>query len=244
MLGAIMTGVASSLLLESSHLRAGEPPVISGITKAYLDVTMSASVPGIITAFHFKEGDFVQAGQPIVALDKRLEELEVERRQLLLETRRADYEGTVKLFQNTKGTSKEEMEKKESDHKLAVVEHAMALEQLQRRQLLAPVSGTIVELNLDLGESCQPYQPLVRVVDTRQCYFLANIEAKVAATLKMDQKVKLEIETGGEVEPVTGVIVFLSPVADAASGLIKLKVLFPNPGGRIRPGLAGSLPLK
>ena len=150
----------------------------------------------------------------------------------------------MKLFQNTKGTSKEEMEKKESDHKLAVVEHAMALEQLQRRQLLAPVSGTIVELNLDLGESCQPYQPLVRVVDTRQCYFLANIEAKVAATLKMDQKVKLEIETGGEVEPVTGVIVFLSPVADAASGLIKLKVLFPNPGGRIRPGLAGSLPLK
>lgn len=243
--GVTLAIALAVLLLTGLQASADDPPsTISGITKAFLDVKLSASVPGIITTFHFKEGDFVKAGQTIIELDKQLEALEVERRQVLKEARRIDYEGTAQLYKTTKGTSKEELEKKEADYKQAEVELAMATEQLHRRELVAPLSGNIVELNLEIGESCQPYQPMVRVVDTRQCYFLANIEAKVAATLKMNQKVKLEIETGGEVEPVTGTITFLSSVADAASGLVKLKVLFENPAGKIRPGLSGNLLLK
>lgn len=239
--------MASAVLaLLATGLRSPGKDVIAvpGITEPFLDVTLSASAPGVITTRRFKEGDFVKEGQIILELDKRLEELEVERRKLLVEIRRTDYEGTAKLFKTTKGTSREEMEKKESDYKLAVVEHSMAEEQLRRRQLLAPLSGTIVELNLETGESCQPNQPLARVVDTRRCYFVANLEAPVAVTLKGDQKVALEIETGGEIETVTGTVAFLSTVADPASGLIKLKVLFENPAGRIRPGLAGRLLLK
>ena len=50
---------------------------------------------------------------------------------------------------------------------------------------------------LDLGEACQPYQPLVRVVDTRQCYFVSNLEGKTGARLKAGQTVTLEIDSGG-----------------------------------------------
>jgi len=43
--------------------------------------------------------------------------------------------------------------------------------------------------------------------------------------------------------PVTGTISFVSPVADPASGLVELRVTFPNPGERIRPGIKGSVVL-
>jgi len=232
------------LLLITTNLFAGDLPTVIGITEPFLDVRLSASVPGIITARKFKEGDFVKEGDVIIELDKRLEELEVERRQLVVEARRVDYEGTAKLFKTTKGTSKEEMDKKESDYKLAVVEHLMAEEQLRRRVVRCPLSGTIVELPLQTGESCQPYQAVARVVDTRRCYFVANLDAKAAATLKLEEPIQLEVDTGAGLEPVTGAITFLSPVADPASGLIKVKALFENSAGKSRPGLSGRLHLK
>ena len=36
-------------------------------------------------------------------------------------------------------------------------------------------------------------------------------------------------------------VIYLSPVADAASGLLRIKAVFENPEGRIRPGVAGRI---
>ena len=90
----------------------------------------------------------------------------------------------------------------------------------------------------------EAYQPLVRVVDTRQCYFVCNLEAKAAGRLKCGQGVKLEIETAPAPVHIEGKIVFLSPVVDPASGLQKVKVLFDNPEGKICPGVAGKMHLE
>ncbi|HEY0548518.1 MAG TPA: hypothetical protein VGF13_02890, partial [Verrucomicrobiae bacterium] len=49
------------------------------------------------------------------------------------------------------------------------------------------------------------------------------------------------IETGAAPVTLNGRITFLSPVADPASGLVKVKAFFENAGGRIRPGLAGGM---
>ena len=85
---------------------------------------------------------------------------------------------------------------------------------------------------------------MARVVDTRRCYFVANLDAKAAAALRVQQQVQLEVDTGASIETATGTITFLSPVADPASGLIKIKALFENPSGKVRPGLAGRLQIK
>src|SRR3989442_11148475 len=76
------------LLLASTTSLASDLPAVSGITEPFLDVALSASVPGIVTVRQFKEGAFVKEGQVILELDKRLEELEVERRKLVVEVRR------------------------------------------------------------------------------------------------------------------------------------------------------------
>ena len=212
-----------------------------GITEPFLDVIVSASVPGIVSARKLQEGDFAQEGQAILELDKRLEELETERRRLLMEQKKSDYEGTAALFKSTKSVSKDDLEKKEVDYRVAVAEHGIAVEQLRRRSITAPISGTITEILLDPGEACQPYQPVLRLVDTRRCYFITNLEIKSADRLKLNAAVKLEIETGGAPALVEGRVSFLSPVVDPASGLFKVKVLFENPDGRIRPGVAGKL---
>jgi multidrug efflux pump subunit AcrA (membrane-fusion protein) len=81
------------------------------------------------------------------------------------------------------------------------------------------------------------------MVDTRQCYFVANIDAKIAALLQTNQAVHMEIETGAAPVATDGRVSFLSPIADPASGLVKIKVLFSNADGKVRPGLAGTIVL-
>lgn len=223
---------------------AAEHYAADGITEPILDVTVGSAVAGIVSALKFKEGDFVKEGDVILELDKRLEELEADRRKLVAEQKRMDFETTKVLFQKTTGTPKEEVEKKEVEYKVAVVEHEQAAEMLRKRQITAPLTGTIAEIYLDVGEACQPYQPALRMVDTRRCYFVANIEARAAAGLRLQQPVQLEIDTGANPVPVQGSISYLSPVVDPASGLLKVKAIFENAEGRVRPGLAGKMHLE
>ena len=217
------------------------PSTANGITEAFLDVKLSTSVPGIITVKKFKEGDAVREGDVIFELDKQLEELEVIRRKAVMDNRKADFEATSVLFKTSKSVSKEEVEKKELEFKVARTEHDIAVEQLRRRQLISPLSGWITEMHIEVGEACQPYQSVVRVVDVHRCYFISHLEAKQAVALKLDQNVKMEIDTGAAPANVDGKIVYLAPVADPASGLIRIKVLFENPDGKVRPGLAGKI---
>ena len=120
----------------------------------------------------------------------------------------------------------------------------MAAEGLRRRHLISPLAGTIAEVTLEVGEACQAYQPLARVVDTRRCYFTTNMEAKLAAKLKVGQMAKLELESGTGAIVLQGKIDFVSPVVDPASGLQRVKVLFENADGKVQPGVAGRMTLE
>jgi len=93
------------------------------------------------------------------------------------------------------------------------------------------------------GESCEPVDPLIQVVDVSKGYFLGNVEEKIGRNLSKGQSVALRIQTGLDSTPVTGTVVFVSPVVDPSSGLMVVKVEFPNPGGTIRPGVAGVMVL-
>lgn len=209
----------------------------TGIIEPFLDVTLSAAVPGIVTGRKCEEGGFIQEGAVLLELDSIIEELEVQRRGIVRDDKKRDFQGTEKLFRNTKGVSKEEVEKKEAELRVAEVEYQMAHEQKRRRQLIAPHAGVITDILIETGEACQPYQPLVRMVDTRRCYFTTNVEPKHGSRLKLQQRVTLEVDLGDGKVTVQGQIVFLSPVVDPASGLQRIKVLFENSDGRVRPGL-------
>jgi len=223
---------------------AAAPVEIIGLTKPFEEVKLSAPVPGILTAKKLKEGDFVNVGTVIFELDKNIEELEVARRKLVVEVKRSDFENTQKLFKSTKGVPKEELDKKESEYKLAIVELDIAAEQLRRRIITSPLSGTIAEISLDVGEACQPLTELAKIVDTRQCIFEADIDPGLGTRFKVNESVPLEIRVADGTMKVNGKVTYLGPVVDAASGLLKVKAVFDNPEGKIRPGVAGKISLQ
>ena len=239
-----------------------------GVTQPFQDVTVSTPVPGTITARLIKEGEFIKQGQTLIELKKQQEELEVKRRKIVLdstaeaqaakakvETLKVDVESTRELFKASKSVSKDELAKKELEYKQAVaevdrlasakereiVEYEMSREILRERSVRSPLDGYVVELFESAGEDCKAQDPLVRVVDTRQFYFVSNVEAKIGYQLKVGQPLRIEVEAGRKIIPVAGKITFVSPVVDPASGLLKIKVLCDNADGAVRPGVSGNV---
>jgi len=250
---------------------AGEWVSLSGITEAIHDVTLSADVDGWVSRIYFDEGDTVKKGQRILELHKALEELELERRTLIWETKvevesaktqirtmKSLLERTRNLFESTRSVSQEELEEKQLEYDLALaehqrleieeekqrIEHEMALESLRRKIVESPIDGVIIKLFLDEGESCEAEQPLVQVVDTKKCLLVCTVEEHIGRTLKKRQTVPLKIRTGNTTLKKKGYIAFVSPVVDPASGLLEVKVAFSNPDGAVRPGVAGFMLLK
>ena len=222
---------------------AADPGIwVNGITESINDVTLGAALSGTVGSRPFKEGDFVKKTDIILNLDKRLEELEVTRKKFQMDLQKTELDSTRKLFEkNAISISREEMDKKNSEYDVARVEYDLAKEQLRKRSVEAPFDGFIAQYFLNVGEACQAQQPLVRLVDTRRCYFVTNVEAKTGYGLKPGQTVKLEIDAGTSPASFAGLVFFVSPVVDPASGLMRVKVIFENLEARIRPGVAGRM---
>jgi len=256
------------MAFHTSLVFAEETMIVSGLTEPVKDVTLSSEVAGQIAKIFFKEGDHLSKGSIILELNKKFEELEVKRNKLIweskvelnsasarAETLKALLESTRSLFKAMGSISKEELETKELEYKLAVAEHErlkiteererieykMTLEKLDKLILKSPIQGIVTELFLDEGENCEPRQPMVHVVDTSKCLLVCNIESPLGQNLKKGQSVDLEIPIGSEIAHKKGTITFVSPVVDQASGLLTVKSEFENPDGSVRPGVAGSM---
>jgi membrane fusion protein (multidrug efflux system) len=234
----IIISVAAVCAASLFSARAVEPVEISGITGPFMDVTLGLADAGIIHGQFFKEGDTVKKGDVILELDKNLETLEVVRRKSVMDQNKMVYDSTLALSQSTKSVSKEDLAKAGAEYDVSAAEYQIAVQQLADRQLTAPFSGSITEILLRPGAPVAPYQPLVRLVDTSRCYFTGHIDGVAAANLQLDAPVKIEVD-GGQV--VSGKIYFISPTVDAASGLVKVKAIFDNADGKIRPGLAAKM---
>lgn len=242
--------------------------LVPGITEPLHDSLLSVAAAGTVRVVQVKEGDHVAAGAVILELDKSLEELEVERRRIVFESNveleaadqraallRADFESSKRLLERSQSVSRDEVDKKELEFKLAVaerdrfavakererVEFEMAKEQLARRSVTAPFPGVITDLRIDLGEACEPRQPVVRIVDLSRAYFVANVQPALIAGLVAGSDVKLQIETPDGTREMRGIIDYLAPVIDAGSGLRRVKVLFDNPENAIAPGALGHM---
>jgi len=234
--------VGAAVLLHSVRSLAADASWVTGVTEPVKDVTLAFPIVGVVGSRPLEEGATVRKDQVVIELDKQLEELDLERKRLARELAASELERLKSLaLRNAISVSKEEIEKKRSEFEIAKVDVELAAAVLKRRQLISPIDGQVAQFFKDVGEKCEDQQPVVRIVDTRRFHLVANLEPRLAQPLQLNQKVRVEVLFGDSPITVEGTLIYLSPVADAASGLLRIKAVFENPEGKIRPGIAGRL---
>ncbi len=216
--------------------------VVRCLTEPVYDVKMSSIVPGRIAVIHHGEGSFVEKGAVVIELESRSEEIDVQRREVLVENLKTTLERSEMLLKNTSSISMEEVETARSEYQMALLELELAKDALLNKKIIAPFSGIVTDLPLEIGEFCEPPQIILRMVDTREFYCVANIDPSLAEDLELNERVTFREQIGAG-SSLSGRIVYISPIVDPASGLLRIKALFPNQGGNVRPGEGGYLQL-
>jgi RND family efflux transporter MFP subunit len=119
--------------------------------------------------------------------------------------------------------------------------------QLQRRTIRAPSDGVVTTIVKEVGEYVAANDAnVLTIVQLDPLLATFSLPSQQAASLQVEQNVtvrSLDMAAMGAKGPVlmNGVVDFISPVTDAESGTVRVKVRIANHGGRFRSGERCSL---
>jgi len=77
---------------------------------------------------------------------------------------------------------------------------------------------------------------VIRLADISQVELRLNLPRAVAAGFRVGSRVAAQFEASSASIQSLGVVNFVSPLADSASGLVDVRIRYANAQGRIRPG--------
>ncbi len=235
----LVAAAAVTLAAQAQALR------FDGLVLPFKEVIVSAPVQSTIQSLHYKEGDTVKAGAVLARLYGRIEELDMQRAKAALEKREFDFKGSKNLYAD-KIISEDEALKNKIELELARLQAEQAAELFNQRTILAPIDGLVVERMREIGESVTATQPMFRLVDIDQVYVQFYLHSEQLVRLHVGDTVQVRCAVGMGADKTTafaGKIDFIDPRVDAASGLLRVKVLVPNPQHQIKPGLRAEVTL-
>ncbi|MEN9774136.1 MAG: hypothetical protein RL322_1206 [Pseudomonadota bacterium] len=268
MFQVLVLGLCASVLSVASVQAA--PTEFTGLIVARHDLLVSPGVSGAVTRVGVEVGQRVRPGQVMVQVDDRAQELEAMRRKQILEDMSELkaardrlriltplYQDSRKAFDAGGSISREELSRLELDWSSAQarveqleiqkrrekIEYEIAEEERRQRRLVAPVSGVVTRVDIEIGEWARPGEPVLQLVDADLCYLKVNVTPGALRGLRPDQPLEIRFDPMLSLSPVKGRLSFVSPATDPASGLTELRVSFQNTGWRVPPGVKASIVL-
>ena len=214
-----------------------------GLALPFREVTISSPVQGQIIEQGASEGDEVTEGDLLARLFSRVEELQMDRAKAAREKKEFEYKGTQNLFRD-KLISEDEMLDRKIELDLANLEYEIAQEQFELRRIKAPISGIVVERLAEVGEMVTPNQSVYVVVDIEKLYIQFYAKAEDLRLLTVGAPATVAFPDLDTDRSFSGAIDFVDPRVDAASGLMRVRVLIENPDHVVKAGLRASIALE
>ena len=231
--------IIMSLLLGLVISAGAEPLHTTGLVLPYQQVDLAVALDGVVTDVLVKEGDAITNGQVIARLDSPRETLEVDYQKAILEKRIADLAAAESLF-NEKIFSKNQLDERRIEAKLAETQYLLAQQTLQDRSIRAPLTGIVLHLHKQRGAvlhggSLHNLEHIADVADLSQVVVTLYLDAANLLRVKPGQVAEVTVPLLGA-ETFTGVVDVVDPVVDPASGQFRAKVVVNNPARKIRTG--------
>ncbi|MDA7980462.1 MAG: efflux RND transporter periplasmic adaptor subunit, partial [Pirellulales bacterium] len=104
-----------------------------------------------------------------------------------------------------------------------------------RVQLSAPISGTVIEKLVAEGQYIKEGQPIYELADLSTVWLMLKLFPEDAAAVRYGQRVVAEVDSLPG-EEFVGRVAFIDPNVDPKTRTVGVRVVFPNPDGRLRIG--------
>ncbi len=232
---------------------------LNGIVKPHPDrvAQVTSRVPGSVLSLHAPLGDWVRRGDDLLDIKS----VELERLELSLiqaENRLAltklDLERVRQLVER-EIVARKELLKLENQHREVLNEIESltrqliflglargAIARIREEQMVAtlhlpaPISGTIAERNVVIGQAIEPNVALMRIIDASIMIVEGEAFEDILPVLKLGQKIRVVIAAYPD-EVFTGKISFISPTVNPAKRTIAVWAEVGNPRGLLKQDL-------
>lgn len=237
-----------------------------GLIYSKEEVSLSFPLDGVISKIYLKDGERVKKGDTVLKLDDSLQALEVLRKKQILndnsdynanknnlEITKKLYHSTKELYEKNGSVSVDELSNiqmqyenlqgkvnaHEARKKQEEIEYKIANEVLKKYSINSPINGIISDIKYHEGEWAKMGEIVVKVVDVDNCYIELNIEEPIARNLKLNDKASILANKDSIKKQ--GDIYYISPSAELASALVKVRIRFKNSEPKITPGVLGKV---
>jgi RND family efflux transporter MFP subunit len=225
----------------------------TGTVTPLASVDVKAQVNSIVTKVHFRDGQFVKAGDPLFTLDARTDEANVAKARAQLvkdkaaldDARRQFARSQQLLAQNFISQGALDTSQAQLDAQMAVMaaDQAMidaALAALSYSRISATNSGRAGAINISPGSAVQANQTTLVTITQLDPIAVAfslpqrNLADALASLKEGGASVNAKLADGGG--SFTGRLKFVDNAVDAGSGTVKVKAVFDNPHDKLWPG--------
>lgn len=257
--------VAATAIAQDRDRKTLKPPATSsdreGLTEPFRRIDLAAAETGLILQIDVEDGQTVQKGQVLARLDDlvlqaslkvaeaqkdsvgqlRTAEAELKLRTsrhsklaALLESGHATDE-EVKLAESEKEVAEAKVLQAREALRVRTLEYERTLAQIERRLIRSPVDGIVTTVYREPYEFVSYTDPVVMtVVQLDPIVAVFTFYPEETKSLKVGQQVNVNLASNPQ--PARGIVSYISPVLDAESGTVKVKVKIDNRNGKYRSG--------
>lgn len=234
-----------------------------GRFEAPQSVELKPRATGYLQSVHFRDGEYVRAGQLLFTIDARPSQAALAQAQAQLARAQATLANARTELARSRAlavqeaASREEVEQRQAAVRTAEADVAAARAGIRAQQLnvgftrvVAPISGRVSERRVDPGNSVTADQTvLTTIVSTNPLHF--TFQGSEALLLKYQRQnagaragTPVRIRLQDEASYVhAGRLDFVDPVVDPSAGTVRARAIVPNPTGFLRPGMFGHMRL-
>jgi len=192
-----------------------------------------ARASGMVKELKAEEGDFIEAGDPLLVIDNDEYRLRVQQAVARTANLRSRFD-RLKAMKAEELTTDEEYEAARSDLASAEADEGLARLSLSYTTVTAPFSGRVTTRLVDVGQNLSLGTPLFVMADFEPLLARVHVPSREFNKLRRDQLVDLVLDSSQE--RLQGRIMLISPIIDPASGTIKLTVEVTEYPAGVRPG--------
>jgi membrane fusion protein (multidrug efflux system) len=205
-----------------------------GTIDAEDNILVSAKSPGVVTQVYVKEGQQVSKGQVLAQIDNSVIQANIAAQRSQLELATTVYERQKNLWDQKIGTEVQYLQAKTNKESLERQITALN-EQLDMARIKAPISGTVDEVAVKVGENIAPGMPAARVVNTGDLKVKANVSEAFVTRVKKGNRVRIVVPDLDDKE-IEATVTFVGKNIDPLSRTFPLEVKL-KPQADLRPNM-------
>lgn len=206
-----------------------------GSLVAIQGILVTTEVAGNVSAIHFESGQPVKVGTLLVEIDDSVEQAELEG--IVAERRLADLqlkrrEGLLE----SRTISHSDVDEARLRLENATAQLAAKQAVIAKKRITAPFSGWLGIRQVDLGEYLQPGTAIVPLEALAPIHVDFALPERHLAQISVGQAVEIEVQAfPGEI--FTGRVSALNPGIDPGTRSLQIRATLENPQARLRPGM-------